>query len=156
MINYYYELIEKLKKQGFTFKDRSLHLAVFDKLTIDKISNGTKKFESRWSKIKCRPYGIIHNGDVVIIKESCGCVVAFFYAEQCSWFVLNQIDKKSLEPYLPDISSNIENCISQNKYLTIMKIDNFVKLSPFTISKRDQQTWVAFTNEEKWYKIELI
>lgn len=54
------------------------HLAVFRQPYLDMILNGEKTIESRFSRVKCAPYGKIGKGDIVLLKVTGGLVFGEF------------------------------------------------------------------------------
>ena len=50
------------------------HLAILAPGWIEPILDGTKTIESRFTKVRCAPYGKVHAGDLVYMKESGGPV----------------------------------------------------------------------------------
>ena len=45
------------------------HLAILTPGWIDLILDGTKTIESRFTKVRCAPFGKVHEGDSVYLKE---------------------------------------------------------------------------------------
>lgn len=54
--------------------DIQFHLAILTKNWIDPILSGEKTIESRFSKVRCAPYGKVKIGDKIFLKESGGLV----------------------------------------------------------------------------------
>ena len=54
------------------------HLAILTPGWIDLILDGSKTIESRFTKVRCAPFGKVHEGDVVYLKESGGHVKGMF------------------------------------------------------------------------------
>ena len=54
------------------------HLAILTPGWIDLILDGKKTIESRFTKVRCTPFGKVHEGDVVYLKESGGLVKGVF------------------------------------------------------------------------------
>ncbi len=49
-----------------------IHVAILNKAwkLLDKIKNGEKSIESRWYKIKAKPWDIVREGDIIYFKDS--------------------------------------------------------------------------------------
>ena len=62
------------------------HLAILTPGWIDLILDGKKTIESRFTKVKCAPYGKVNTGDVVYLKESGGPVKGQFAAAEVETF----------------------------------------------------------------------
>ena len=54
------------------------HLAILTPGWIDLILDGSKTIESRFTKVRCAPFGKVHEGDSVYLKESGGLVKGMF------------------------------------------------------------------------------
>ena len=50
------------------------HLAILTPGWIELILDGSKTIESRFTKVRCAPFGKVHEDDVVYLKESGGLV----------------------------------------------------------------------------------
>lgn len=54
------------------------HLAILSPGWIELILDGSKTIESRFTKVRCAPFGKVHEGDIVYLKESGGLVKGMF------------------------------------------------------------------------------
>ena len=54
------------------------HRAILAKGWIDPILEGAKTIESRFTKVRCAPYGKVNTGDLVYMKECGGPVKGHF------------------------------------------------------------------------------
>lgn len=54
------------------------HLAILTPGWIELILDGKKTIESRFSKVRCAPFGKVQEGDIVFMKESGGLVKGMF------------------------------------------------------------------------------
>ena len=50
------------------------HLAILAPGWIDPILDGAKTIKSRFTKVRCAPYGKVHAGDLIYMKERGGPV----------------------------------------------------------------------------------
>ena len=62
------------------------HLAILTPGWIDLILDGSKTIESRFTKVRCAPFGKVHEGDSVYLKESGGLVKGMFRVAQVETF----------------------------------------------------------------------
>lgn len=63
---------------ALTCGDVSLNLAVLTKPFFGPLLNGIKTIESRFSRVRAAPYGVLHPGDVVAVKKTGGPIVGAF------------------------------------------------------------------------------
>ena len=59
-------------------KREKQHLAIFNPPFLDLILEGRKTIEGRFSKVRCAPFGVVQEGNVVLMKESGGLVKGSF------------------------------------------------------------------------------
>lgn len=146
-------LEEILKNIELEYDEKtSIHLAVFSGPYFDYIVEGKKTIESRFSKNKCLPYQKIKAHDIVIVKQSSGPVVGYFYAGDCLFFDfsgydINEVFKKYREPLCID-DEFIESKRNSN-YATLINVEKYEKCDPFKISKKGMSTWVILKNATK-------
>ena len=69
-------------------KKRRVHLAIFQQPFLDRILEGKKTIESRFSKVKCSPYGVVDIGDLVLMKKTGGLVLGEFIVSKVESFDL--------------------------------------------------------------------
>ena len=62
------------------------HLAILAPGWIEPILDGSKTIESRFTKVRCAPYGKIHADDLVYMKESGGPVKGQFTVAEVETF----------------------------------------------------------------------
>ena len=62
------------------------HLAILTPGWIDLILDGSKTIESRFTKVRCAPFGKVHEGDSVYLKESGGLVKGMFRVAEVETF----------------------------------------------------------------------
>ncbi len=115
------------------------HLAIFDRETAEKILSGQKTIETRFSKHKIAPFGVISKGDLVYIKPSGEDIIGQFRVKKVIFFEGleaedNQILQKSWGEEIPP--SNYGSLIF------IDKSERFLT-SPVKIKKRDMRGWVV-------------
>lgn len=146
----YEEIIENLKSQlrpleFNNIKNKVIHLGIFSEPYLTYMLNEKKTIESRFSKNKILPYNNITKDDIVIVKKSSGCVIAYFTIKKVLFFDLK-------ETSIAEIKSlyNKELCLEDtfwshkknSNYATLIFIDKIYKLNPFNITKKGMQTWI--------------
>lgn len=62
------------------------HLAILTPGWIELILDGSKTIESRFTKVRCAPFGKVHEGDTVYLKESGGLVKGMFTVAKVETF----------------------------------------------------------------------
>ena len=62
------------------------HLAILAPGWTERILDGSKTIESRFTKVRCAPFGKVHEGDSVYLKESGGLVKGMFTVAKVETF----------------------------------------------------------------------
>ena len=158
------------------------HLAILSKEWIELILDGSKTIESRFSKIRCAPFGKVHAGDIVYLKESGGLVKGMFKVaevevfENLSFREIRNIFKKYGEAifvrlFPADMEASQTSLLPPDNwrtanYATLIHIASPVKFeSPFQIVKRrgDAHAWKVLDHPlhlcvecEDWFLVEVI
>lgn len=127
------------------------HLAIFKGDGAEKILNGQKTIESRFSKSKIAPFGAISSGDLVYIKTSGKDIIGEFRVKKVIFFDglevgdVREIREKYSKQLAVDESywQGKENC----KFGTLIFIGNSTRFltSPIKIPKKDLRGWVVLT-----------
>jgi len=124
------------------------HLAIFDQKTIQKIFNGEKTIDARFSKHRIAPFGVIASRDTVLIKLSGGDVVGEFEVQSVITF--DNLTPEKIQKIKRDYNRNIKmdplfwHEKEQAKYGTLLFIENVQPvLIPLAIKKRDMRPWVV-------------
>ena len=128
------------------------HLAILTPGWIDLILDGSKTIESRFTKVRCAPFGKVHEGDSVYLKESGGLVKGMFRVagvetfenlnrsgiqviyERCGQAIFYQAFTQFFPPEKWQVS----------KHATLIHISDPVRfVTPFPFPKRDPRAWVV-------------
>ena len=151
------------------------HLAILDKHWIEPIFDSTKTIESRFSKIRCAPFGKVHAGDVVYLKEACGLVKGMFKCARVETFenlTAGQICDLFYKGYKEQIFSGVSETYHHPpkkwltaKHATLIHIANPVKFeNPFQIVKKhgDARGWIVLEHPlhlcvecKDWYLLDV-
>ena len=125
----------------------SIHLAVFVEPFLQFVLDGRKTVESRFSIHRRPPFGCVRSGDLVLIKESGGPVVAvaevssvwYYKLDPSAWdFIRNRFS----EQLCVDDSEFWKSKVS-SYFATLMQFARVDKLDPLNCSKRDRRGWVV-------------
>ena len=125
------------------------HLAIFKGSGAEKILSGEKSIESRFSKSKIPPFGVISSGDLVYIKSSGKDIIGQFRVKKVIF-----LDGLTLDDVL-DVKKRFEKQLSvdesywkdkeNSKFGTLIFIGNSTRFltSPIKIPKKDLRGWVV-------------
>ncbi len=125
------------------------HLAIFKGEAGERILSGKKTIESRFSRVKNPPFGLISSGDLVYIKPSGKEIIGQFRVKKVIFFDgLSEKDLISVEKeYGQGLQVDKSYWISQAncKYGTIIFIGDSSRFiaSPFKPAKKDLRGWVV-------------
>lgn len=129
--------------------NRGLHLAIFVEPYLQLILDGVKTVESRFSAVKCAPFGVVSKGDVLLLKRSGGPIVGVSEVKGCLYF-----DSRSRPK--PDMARQFAAsvCIAEHvlwkklrdaNYATLLQIGKAVTIDPMLCRKKDRRGWVVLT-----------
>lgn len=128
-------------------KEKSIHLAVFVEPFLQFLLEGRKTVESRFSIHRRAPYGCVNSGDLVLIKESGGPVVAvaevskvwYYQLDESAWDLIRSRFSRQLCVEDPEFwKSKASSC-----FATLMQFARIDKLEPVSCSKKDRRGWVV-------------
>ena len=131
------------------------HLAILTQGWIERILNGTKAIESRFSKVRSAPFGKVNEGDVVFMKESSGLVKGAFRVGKVETFenlttgqICDLFYKEYREQIFSDLAASMydppEKWLTA-KHATLIHIAETLEYyTPFAIHKRDRRAWVVY------------
>jgi hypothetical protein len=115
------------------------HLAVLHKIYLDGFLDGTKTIESRFTKVRCAPFGKVNRGDIVYLKLASGPVLAKARVKDVLYFAaltpeqVRKLKEKYQQNYAP----------LNSKYATIIFLEDIQRVKPLRINKRDRAGWVV-------------
>ena len=131
-------------------KQQRQHLAIFNPPFLNLILEGEKTVDGRFSKVRCAPFGVVQEGDVVLMKESGGLVKgSFIVAKLESFENLTQEKLKELETrYSKSLCANADPQYWQkrraSKYAILMRVAEPIRFErPFRFPKKDRRGWVV-------------
>mgnify|MGYP001582446663 CR=1 FL=1 len=125
------------------------HLAIFKGEAGERILSGKKTIESRFSRVKNPPFGLIGSGDLVYIKPSGKEIIGQFRVKKVIFFDgLDTLDLEELKKrYGKELSEDMEYW-EKNKtprYCSLIFIGDSSRFitSPIKIPKKDLRGWVV-------------
>lgn len=130
------------------------HLAILTQPFLDYILEGKKTIESRFSRVKCAPFGVIEEGDIVLLKETGGLVLGEFTAGKVtSLSGLTPERIKELAQYSKEICSDADPEFWQKRadctYATLMQVSGVKRYAePFSFPKKDRRGWVVIEDNK--------
>lgn len=132
----------------------SKHLAILNQPYLNLILNGTKTIESRFSRVRCAPYGVIEKGDIVLLKKNGGPVLGEFTVSKIETFSnlsiseMEGIEKKHGKEIATYIDNDFWGRRQGCKYATLMWVSNVIQYDkPYSYPKKDRRGWVVLKEE---------
>lgn len=128
------------------------HLAVFNPPFIDLILSGEKTIESRFSKVRCAPFGVVKTGDIVLMKESGGLVIGEFTVKDVETFrdlnkgSIREISNKYGKSLCAYVSKDFWESRHDARYATLLYVSKPVRYEkPFPFPKKDRRGWMIIS-----------
>jgi hypothetical protein len=126
----------------------ALHLAVLTEPFHSRLLDGTKTIESRFSRIRCAPHGVLAEGDVVVVKKSGGPVTGAFQAGKVRSYRLSPGQVADLrDRYGAQISADDEFWArsADRPYGTLVDVAHVRSVPALAFPKKDRRGWVRLT-----------
>lgn len=124
-----------------------VHLAVFVEPFLQYLLEGRKTIESRFSIHRRPPFGCVEPGDLILVKQSAGPIVALAEVSSVWYYELDASARDFIRSRFseqlciddPDFwDAKAEAC-----YATLMQLARVERLKPFACEKRDRRGWVV-------------
>ncbi|MDD5147515.1 MAG: hypothetical protein PHV63_03165 [Candidatus Daviesbacteria bacterium] len=125
------------------------HLAIFKGKAGELILSGQKRVESRFSKVKTVPFGMISSGDLVYIKPSGKEIIGEFRVKKVIFFdgISPEDIARIRKEYEKDLVADKAYWINKtnSKYGTLIFIGDSSRFitSPVKFPKKDLRGWVV-------------
>lgn len=126
------------------------HLAIFTQPWLDLILDGKKTIDSRFTKVRCAPYGKIDAGDLVYLKESSGPVKGQFIVAKVETYqdltseTLHAINARYRHKIFVD--SQFRGFWEKwlvSKYATLIHVENVIAYQkPFRYPRKGRTAWI--------------
>lgn len=134
-------------RSGLLSESCGIHLAIFREPYLGYILEGKKTVESRFSSNRCAPYKKVQRGDIILLKQTSGPIVAACKVD----YVWNyQIDESSMANIRSEFTQML--CAQDPsfwevrrhaRFATLMLVNNVVSIDPIECNKRDRRGWVV-------------
>ena len=130
------------------------HLGVFTHGWIDLILEGWKTIESRFTKTRCAPFGLVQEGDVLYLKESGGHILGMATVAKVETFEDLTPEKKQAlfkehhraifyNIWIQSIDEMPEKWKTA-KHATLIHLKDVVRFkTPVAFKKNDRRAWVV-------------
>lgn len=147
----YLESLSASGSNGF-----SVHLAILVEPYLEFILNGSKTVESRFSRSRIAPFGVVNSGDVVLLKGSAAKMVSGICVVRKVWFYrLNsdnlQLIKGDFGTALRADGSSFWEERKAARFATLMRIAEVYRLPPIEVPKRDRRGWVVLRSRQQQF-----
>lgn len=132
-----------------TGQQAGAHLAIMTGHYLDRLLDGTKTIESRFTRHRIAPFGQVHGGDVIFFKPAAGPISAAGLAGEVEHLDLGVIPIQQVaEKYGKAINPADATFWSDRataRYATLVTMIEVVRTNPLPISKRDRRGWVVLS-----------
>jgi hypothetical protein len=129
-----------------------LHLAVMIEPFLSLLLAGDKTMESRFSRVRCAPWGVLNTGDVVALKKAGGPITGAFVA--------GKVLSIPLDPHDPDQIAAVRSrhataiCAASDQFwagradtrmATLAEVTAARAVPALPFAKKDRRGWVVLT-----------
>ena len=127
------------------------HLAILAPGWIEPILHGSKTIESRFTKVRCAPYGKVNTGDLIYMKESGGPVKGQFRVAEVETFdnltddIVDQIYDKHCERILVNTYDYDTPPLKWyfSRYATLIHVTDVIGYgNPFPYKQKGRSAWL--------------
>ncbi|HET9896711.1 MAG TPA: hypothetical protein VFQ44_17410 [Streptosporangiaceae bacterium] len=127
-----------------------LHLAVLSEPFLGWLLDGSKTIESRFSRVRCAPYGALTEGDIVAVKKPGGPVSGAFLAGSVSCYQLTLARITEIrDRFAAQIRADDDEFWNQRAdcaYATLIQVRHVRRLPGLPFPKRDRRGWAPLTS----------
>ena len=131
----------------------SVHLAILVEPYLEYILTGSKTVESRFSRTRIAPFGVVESGDVVLLKRSADKSISGLCIVREVWFY--HLNSQKLDLIRGDFCSELRVEASfwedrkEARYATLMRIAEVYRLPPIVVPKQDRRGWVVLCSRQQ-------
>lgn len=137
----------------------NIHLSVFNSPYLDYILEGKKTVESRFSVVRCAPYGRVEEGDLLLLKESSGPVVGVCAVDRVWFYELDPATFEEIRETFSELlcadDADFWNSRRRAQYATLMQVAHAIRIDPIDCDKRDRRGWVVLDPQTKQQELHL-
>ncbi len=123
------------------------HVAVLQEVYLDRIRDGRKTIESRFTWCRMPPFGSVQAGDVLFLKLISGPIVAIASVVKAECFGPLEPGRAGeiMEGHSVDLALNDEfrQAKRDSKYVTLIHLGPVMPVRPVRLVKRDQRSWIV-------------
>ena len=133
-----------------------IHVAVFAEPFLTLVLSGRKTIESRFSRNRCAPYGEVHEGDVILLKQVAGPICGIALARRIwSYDLKTEPIGRIKERFGMRICADDAFWTSRTDalYATLIELDATVPIAPARCDKRDRRGWVSLKTRQLTFDI---
>lgn len=130
-------------------RQHAVHLAVLVEPFLGFILDGSKRIESRFSTVKIPPFRAVREGDVLLLKEAAGPIVAATWATEvwCYGSLTAGSRAELRERFGRELRDDVPGFWEQRetaRYATLIRLGPVATLpSPLDCPKTDRRGWVV-------------
>jgi hypothetical protein len=131
----------------------SLHLAVMVEPFLGLLLAGAKTMESRFSRVRCAPWGVLNPGDVVVLKKTGGPITGAFVAGKVLSISLDPQDPNQIAAVRSHHAAAICATDEQfwvdradTKVATLAEVTAVRAVPALPFAKKDRRGWVVLTS----------
>lgn len=131
-------------------KDRGTHLAIMTGPYLERLLDGTKTIESRFTRNRVAPFERVADGDVIFFKPSPGPITAAGLVGTVRHIDLGMVsigqiaDKYGTSIAPADASFWTDR--AEARYATLVTMLDVVTTRPVPVVKRDRRGWVVLNH----------
>ncbi|MDE0401286.1 MAG: hypothetical protein OXL96_26105 [Candidatus Poribacteria bacterium] len=130
------------------------HLAILTSGWSERILDGSKTIESRFTKVRCAPFKKVHEGDGVYLKESGGLVKGMFTVAKVETFenltdaqICDLFYKEYREQIFSDVSASMQRPPEKwltAKHATLVHVSDPITFEkPFPYQQKGRSAWLV-------------
>lgn len=131
--------------------DVGIHLAVFAPPLLELVIDGRKTIESRFSRVRCAPWGEVQEGDCILLKQAGGPVCGMALLDNVRFFDLTHEPIERIKAAFGDgicADEDFWELKRSAQYATILQITQAIAVDPFGCEKKDRRGWVALRSRQ--------
>jgi len=130
--------------------EAALHLAVLTEPFLGWLLDGTKTVESRFAKVRCAPWGVLAEGDIIAVKRpGAGITGAFRAGPVSSYRLTPRLVAELRERYAAAIGAVDDEFWQQRAgcgYATLVQVESARPVPALPFPKKDRRGWVRLTD----------
>jgi hypothetical protein len=123
----------------------ALHLAIFAEPFLSHVMEGRKTIESRFSRVRCAPFGAVRPGDVILLKKVGGPVCGITLAQEAWYFDLTRGRLDAIRAQYGHricADDTFWEARQDATYATLIELAQSTAIDPVACAKRDRRGWV--------------